>query len=349
MYILHIISVLILSMFGMLLIIPIIVLGLPLWAVNFFTIVFSRFFGPKFVSWQDLIEFNQSIGWKPKPNLDNYYLTQVGDGVYHVNTDSQGWLGNSSSIDKSEVVVFGDSYAFGYGVNSNDCFFSVLSGKTHIKSIGAPGYNMVQGIILMSQLYSQLKNKLVVWFIYSGNDLFENLLPNFNHYRMPFVREVNGNGDWEIVTSHIRPERWVLASKTNYYKKIAEICSSTFLAQRAYSACEFLVEKARDICREANSCLVVVNIPDVSQMNKKKIELLYKLAPDKSSFDPDLPDRKIREICCKLDVRFVALKDHLGIDDYKKLDPHWNERGHKRVAEVLYGLYKDYSLKEIRV
>ncbi|HEX9665704.1 MAG TPA: SGNH/GDSL hydrolase family protein [Thermodesulfobacteriota bacterium] len=333
----------IVSLFGMILAVPIIFLGLPFWGIASLTRVFSRLFERPYLSWKQLIEFTPTIGWKPKPNLNAFYLTAVEDGIFSVITDSEGWPGKAT-LGESEVVVFGDSFAFGYGVHTKECFFSQPNGNIRIKAIGAPGYNMVQEILLMSKLSSQLKGKLVVWFIYFGNDLYENLQPNFYRYRMPFVRKVNGTGNWEIVTSHISQNQWPLNPERNYYKRLAEICSPTFLADRVYSACEFLIRKGSDICKQSGAQLVVMTIPDITQISKVRMETLAMHAPIPECFDPGLPDKKIREICDKLAVHTLSFKDYLGVKDHKDYDVHWNERGHKRVAEVLYNLHQDYVL-----
>jgi hypothetical protein len=157
-------------------------------------------------------------------------------------------------------------------------FFSQPNGNIRIKAIGAPGYNMVQEILLMNALSSQLRGKLVVWFIYFGNDLYENLQPNFYRYRMPFVREINGTGDWEIVTSHVSPANWRSRFERDYYARLAEICSPTFLAQRVYSACEYLIGKGLEICNRADARLVVMTIPDITLISKNQTKRLATLA-----------------------------------------------------------------------
>jgi hypothetical protein len=64
----------------MILAVPII-FGLPFWTIAFLTRVFSRLFERPYLSWKQLIEFTPTIGWKPKPNLNAFYLTAVEDGI----------------------------------------------------------------------------------------------------------------------------------------------------------------------------------------------------------------------------------------------------------------------------
>ena len=328
-------------LFGFLLVLPFLLVGLPFFGIafltRFFKTVSSRFL-PKPVPWKKLIEYEPIIGWKPRPNMNTY--VQV-DGMYQVSTDAHGWRGKAK-LEDSDIVVFGDSYAFGYGVNDRD-FFADLNRDVRIKSIGVNGYNMVQELLWMQRLSDRLKGKLVIWFIYFGNDLLENLTPNLDHYRMPFVRSLNSTGQWEIVTKHVSPKIWTVTSKRNYYARLAEICSRTPIAERAYSAGEFLIKQGQQICRKAGANLMVMTIPDITQISSRHMKLLKDRTPDPDTFDPDLPDQKIGEICRKLSIPFVPLKDHLKVDDHKKRDAHWNEKGHRRVSMVLEGIYRDYG------
>jgi hypothetical protein len=339
------------ALFGMLLAVPIVVLALPFWAVVFFTRTLAHYLEPSYVAWHQLIEFAPVIGWKPKAHLNAHYLTVVEDGVFHTVTDAQGWPG-TASIAESDIVVFGDSYAFGYGVDVEASFFSECHRRARIKAIGAPAYNMVQEVLLMHQLSSHLPGKLVVWFIFVGNDLHDNLVPDMYHYRMPFVRELNGAGNWEFVTSHVRPAKWpYLAARFRDHAHLgimANLHSQTFHAKRAYSACEFLIEEGRDICNRAGARLLVMTIPDPSTLRQHSVQHLVSLSAEPRSFDPALPDKRIGEICANLGVLFVSGRDHLHARHYKTFDPHWNEQGHEQVAFLLSSLYDDYMVDRRR-
>jgi hypothetical protein len=332
------------ALFGLLLAAPVIVLGLPFWAIAFLTRTVARLLEPRFVPWNELIKFDPTLGWKPKANLNT---CGIADDVFHLTTDSQGWRGQTS-LAESEVVVFGDSYAFGYGADDK-AIFSEINPHVRIKAIGAPGYNMVQELLLMRQLSSQLRDKLVVWFPYLGNDLYENLMPDMKGYRTPFVRQVNGAGDWEIVTHHINPTKWPYTSRQRSYLHIlAQLCTPAFLSQRVYAACEFLIKEGNKICDLAGAQLVVVTIPDPSQLGHSSLEFLVSRSRDTKRFDPDFPDRQIGASCHKWGVPFIAAKDYLDMSDHKKGDVHWNDQGHRRISELLSRIYDDYCSEQKR-
>jgi hypothetical protein len=252
---------------------------------------------PQVVSWPELIGYDHALGWKPKPGLDTHCVSDLGGDVFHVATDSHGWAGEGS-IGESQVVVFGDSFAFGFGVNARSSF-SAVNPALRVKAIGAPGYNLVQELLLMRQFTRQLRGKLVVWFIYVGNDLCENL-------------------------------------QHNMQERTDGIFGNTFLTERIYSACDYLISEGREICREAGAKLVVMTIPITAQLSAEN------WSPN-ADRNPNLPDEKIGAICSRLGVGFVAAKDHLRTADYIPGEGHWNERGHKRIAAVLQQLYAEHS------
>ena len=322
---------------GFALLSPLLVLGVPLMVVSLGTRVVRRCIDPKAVSWKKIIEYSPEFGWRPKANLNTFAMA---DKAFHLTTDSDGWRGKSG-LAEAQVVVFGDSFAFGYGVN-DEAFYGDLIPNVRIKAIGVNGYNMVQAFLWMERLAAKLTNKLVVWFIYYGNDLYENLQPNLDQYRMPFVREIKGTEQWEIVHNHISPKEWSVMSKRNYYDRLAEICCPTYLSHRVFSACNFLIFRGKELCDRAGARLVVMSVPDTTQFSQSQIEFLASRSPNREDFNPDLPDREIQKICQKFSIPFVSLKNHLTIENHKEFDCHWNETGHQRVSDVLQNLYREH-------
>jgi hypothetical protein len=328
---------------GLILLMPLFVLVIPFWCVSFLTHCISRMIEPRFLTRDQLIEFDPIFGWKPRPNLNTYHLMV---DLFHLTTDAHGWRGNSS-LEDSDIVVFGDSFAAGYGVSDRQ-FFANLKGTPGIKPIGIGGYCLVQELLWMQRLAPQLQGKLIVWFIYYGNDLYDNLVPDLRGYRKPFLRKVGKNGDWEIVSSHVTPEPWPIVTQTrmqgeNHLPRLAELCSHTFLAKRAYSACEYLLGEGKQVCNEAGADLTILTIPDSCQLTSEGRSRLQALGGDQKTFDVNIPDRELAAICQRLDIGFVAGKTFLNSNCYKTNDCHWNAHGHRKVAEALARLYHSRS------
>lgn len=328
---------------GVILLIPLFLLVTPFWFVSLLTRGISRIIEPRFLTRDQLIQFDPVFGWKPRPNLDTHHLMV---DLFHLTTDAHGWRGDSS-LEESDIVVFGDSFVAGYGVSDRQ-FFANLKRNPKIKPIGTGGYCMVQEFLWMKQLAPRMRGKLVVWFIYYGNDLYDNLVPDLRGYRKPLLREGKENGGWEIVSSHVTSEAWPIVTQTrmqgeNHLPKLAELSSHTFLARRAYGACDYLIGEGKQACVEAGADLMILTIPDSCQLTREGQRRLQSLGGDPKSFDANLPDRKLEAICRRHSIGFLAGKTFLDSSCYKTNDCHWNAQGHRKIAEALAHLYDDHQ------
>lgn len=327
---------------GALLLLPIVVVAVPLWIVSAGTRVLGRALESAFVTHDQLIQFDPVFGWKPRPNLRTHHL--MGD-LFRISTDDEGWRGRST-LAESDMVVMGDSFAAGYGVDDEQ-FFADLNARLRIKPVGIGGYSMVQSLLWMEKLAHVLRGKVVVWFVYVGNDLYDNLSPELRGYRKPFVRERKPFGGWEVVSSHITDQKWPIPARSGnvhiHMVSLADLCSTTFLADRAFRACEYLIGRARKVCQDAGADFVVLTIPDQHQLSQEGRTFLRSLRPGLVDFDADRPDLRIASICAELDVPFVAGSRFLDPSCYMRNDCHWNEVGHRRVAAQLAELYASRS------
>jgi len=317
---------------------PVVLIGAPFWLVSTLTGAVHggmRRWQTDEVPWDDLIEFVPGIGWKNRGDVKAYVR---GNRPFHVTTDPEGWRGKAS-LDDSDIVVFGDSFAFGHGVDDG-AFFANRPSAVRVKAIGANAYNMVQTLLWMERLKDRLAGKLVVWLVFYGNDLMDNLHPHFDRYRTPFVRSREDGEGWEIVTEHVSAEPWPFDPRSWYSNEIGEVCSPTFAAERAFSACDYLIDRARHACESARARLAVVGVPEVELLDSRTQRRYRRRAPDPELFDPRLPDRRLRAICERASVPFVTLSDVLEVDDHLLNDCHWTPRGHQRVAVVLERLYR---------
>ena len=329
------------ALLGAALVIPVMVAGVPFLVVSYLTRRLARLVEPQYVPWSDLIEYDPRVGWKSRGTVRSWHLA---DDVFWSSTDPDGWRDGRARLGESEMIVIGDSFAWGHGIDDRD-FFARLLRTPRVKAIGANGYSMVQELLWMRELAHSLRGKVVVWLVYLGNDLYENLAPSLGEYRRPFVRQLDGTGEWEIVTRHINRRKWPLTPEVHldgvdYYRKIAEICSETMFAERAFSASAWLMRQGRDLCRSAGAHLVVMSIPDSTQLTPKGREMLRARGGDPASFDPSLPDRKLRTICANLRIAFVPGAEYFRPADYKERDSHWNRAGHRRMADVLADVYR---------
>jgi hypothetical protein len=312
---------------------PVVLAGAPFWIVSALTRAVRalvRWWQPPEVDWTQLVEFDPGVGWK---NRCNARARVRGKCAFEASTDGEGWRGRGT-IEDSDVVAFGDSFAFGHGVNDRD-FFADRTARLKIKAVGADGYNMVQGWIWMDRLKERLSGKWVVWLPFYGNDLMDNLQPNITRYRTPFVRSTAGVPGWEVVTHHVTAEPFPFDPSWGFTDTIAETCSSTPFAERAYSACAFLIDRARETLAEVDARLVVVGIPDPQMLDPDGVRRLRSRSTNPGAFDPELPDRRLGEICRERGIPFLPLSSVLVVGDHIPNDCHWTPQGHLKVARAL--------------
>jgi hypothetical protein len=318
---------------------PIVVLGLPFWLTALFVRAVARRVQPPVARREDMFLYDPVLGWRARPDL-NVHIFAERDDVFRVTTGPDGWHGRGR-IEESDVIVLGDSHAFGYGVDA-DATFAAVSVSPRIKGLGAPGYNMVQELLLLRAVEARLAGKLVAWLAYAGNDLFDNLVPSQPRgQRAPFLRQVHDS--WEIVSRHLSPERWTASTGRGtgeYFATLAALYSPTYLAERAYRASAFLIEQGAEVCERAGARLVVMSMPCPFVMDESGLARLRAKAPRAEAVDPERPDRELCAICTKAGVEFVALKDYLRRSHFKATDDHLTEAGHRILAEVIRTVHR---------
>jgi len=328
---------------GLACLVPVLVIGAPFWLVA----AVLRALGPRLerptIAWRDLFVFDPRLGWRARPRLD-VRCREDRDDVFRVVTDDHGWAG-TTTLAESDIVVLGDSYAFGYGVDPADAFAARVPGL-RVKGVGVPAYNTVQELLVLREIAPDLRGKLVVWLVFIGNDLYDNLAPENNGYRAPFVAGGPDDGGWHIVTRHLSPTPWTASvgrRGPRYLPTLAALHRSTPLAERAYEACRFLLAEGRDVCAGAAARLVVAGVPTRLALDARGLAWLRSASPAGETLDPLAPDRRLADLCVSLGVPYISLAKHLTRAHYKADDDHWNEDGHVRFAAILRRLHAELS------
>ena len=291
-----------------------------------------------------IYQFDDHLGWVARPN-QSYILRTYHN--YHVQTDSNGWR-KSCSFDQADVIVIGDSFSFGIGVEPEQ-HFQHLNQDIDVKAIGLPGYNLVQEYLLLERHQEEMQNKLIIWLLFYGNDFYETIQANMMKYTTPYLKQKENK--WKIIQAHLTQEYVpYLMDKhfMNYYGHLGLICSEEQqMNLKMMSAIKYLFTSIRKICKDVNSKLVVVGVPDVNQMTnfgKEKLDDHLKQLLPKSNYEIDvsLPDKRLISMFKTLDIQFIPGSKFLVQDDYAQ-DLHWNPQGHAKVANLIRELMKVHS------
>jgi len=118
--------------------------------------------GGKFGPRPAFIVGDNHLGWKPAPNLDDTFYGP--DYDIDIRTDADGYrLGARGDVDytKDLVVLCGDSYAFGWGVSTDQTFASYLdqlldqesSARARVVNLGVGGYGILQSCDCLEEFF----------------------------------------------------------------------------------------------------------------------------------------------------------------------------------------------------
>lgn len=290
------------------------------------------------------------LGWTNPRSASGFRKTRHGD-LFHVETCADGWRGRHS-ISEAEVITLGDSYAYAYGVDSHHAYFAGAHGP-RIKPIAAIGWSMVQPQLALLNLPAEaLKGKLVVWFVCTGNDLADGLVPAGLGTAQPFCVE-GGSSGWRVETEHTRLNpgmSWPASAGPHRNLKLSEWSVLAFhrpghLSDRGYSAAEALLVEASRYVAASGGQLVIVSTPYARETPFGDWQLVLRRAaalgiPSPETLEYDYVDRRFSQICATAGVQYVSGYQLFGYWDYINGDGHWNEQGNRKVRKLIRQLYK---------
>jgi GDSL-like Lipase/Acylhydrolase family len=147
--------------------------------------------------------YDGTKGWFPRPNAEGrVFLGGPEEGLVHLN--SMGLRGREVAARKPDgvrrILVLGDSFVFGVGVNESSAFSSRLEAllnagqpnRYEVVSMGVSGYSTDQEYLLYQELGASLQPDIVI-LVACDND-FDGNVQDFAYlaYYKPFFELVEG-------------------------------------------------------------------------------------------------------------------------------------------------------------
>jgi len=294
-----------------------------------------------------------------KKNTTGYQLSKEYDVKIRLN--NLGFRGKNFSLKpnpkKKIILVVGDSFVFGYGVNENDTFSARLGSiidakkpqKYEVLNFGQMASGTAHELIKFQETGLSLRPFMVILNVYLGNDLFEN--------RRLF--ELNGSSLNKIqpkITENVRARKiskWIpfsswLRENSHLFRfvglsvlRVLKPTPSQKEEENSHKDIELykhILSRFKEITDKHGIRLVVTLIP-------YHVELDEYLANEKpnSKFKMELK-------YCRESVKLVSAEMNLPILDffdyfsknadgrrrYFYHDPHWNVFGHEQASIALY-------------
>lgn len=136
------------------------------------------------------------LGWTPLPGLDLVRRNANGD-LWHIATDAAGVRGPSAWTDgdRTRLLILGDSFAFGEGVDLADRFDVLLQARIpnlSIVNLGVMGYGPDQQLIRARPWKGTLRRGDAVLLLTYGNDFYDLAQTRHGGRSKPWIQDLDG-------------------------------------------------------------------------------------------------------------------------------------------------------------
>ena len=159
-----------------------------------------------------LFMYDPELGWKGTPNAQSEYISK--DFMVYVAHDALGYRNQSPPFvaNKKNILLLGDSYGWGWGVEDNETAAAVFNQKNstaNLYNLSVPGYGTDQEWLTLQRFIEQHPNNHyddVVLLLYY-NDLEDNIATERYSYPKPmFQAASNVLQLTNVPVPHIEPE-----------------------------------------------------------------------------------------------------------------------------------------------
>lgn len=281
---------------------------------------------------------------KPNHSTQMYF-----NGLVWLHESDEIGFRNSKTTYSADIVLLGDSFVYGHGVNQHETISSFMEKETklNVVNLGCQGYDTVAEYQALKYFGLPFKPKIVILFFYL-NDIFDN--SNYaNEEELVYLIEEEDGFPYELEY----PE--TLFEKKSLPKTISGILHDNFYSYRFFKY--FLVKYL--IKRELN---VAYNWSDVEsnkmrlawEVNKKYLDKTRQLAKQNNvefmivyihtehhNFAEDFFREKIKDFSDKEGIFLLDLKP--GFEDYIKrggvpyhaVDGHFNQNGTYLASDLI--------------
>ena len=278
----------------------------------------------------------------------------------------------NKDIPKNSLVLIGDSFAEGWGVDLENIFPKILEKKIKrvVLNFGSSGnFGPVQAEILYNNLASKIPHNALIYFFLPSNDFTDNDIrywsDNIHSARnRPYFKKINENNYKVTYPNQKIKNKFLFSGKDFLFLRL-----KSFLIKYTYTAntlrtLNALISKSN---RKGSALLLDANRGS-SYFSKDDeaidgtLFFIKKLLSETKHLEnriivviPTLNDLKLiengkkyknlkwylnlKEISQKTNTKFLDLANHFESKKYNEMifscDHHWNAFGHKEVANLL--------------
>lgn len=155
----------------------------------------GKYYAPTF---QTYLVYDRLLGWRPRPNFQCVITSRAKGFSFKVTIGPQGYRKDDGmqgcSNDVPDIVILGDSNAFGFSLNPEDTLAAALAHRLRERGIksasvlnaACPGYDIVQPTLRVRKMPRQ-KGQTFIFLVYPVNDLVNTANSIDYHAFKPFM------------------------------------------------------------------------------------------------------------------------------------------------------------------
>jgi hypothetical protein len=239
---------------------------------------------------------------------------------YFIN--SLGVRDSEEALTSPEIIVLGDSYALGWGVEQDETFAALLGVKSNLKVLNTsiPSFGTVREMLMLNKIdRSQLKYLIIQ---YCGDDYDENLKFYLNGNKPQIMR---GETFHKLTEIHSRPKHYYFGKYVwmKIQKKIREASPAPPQASSLPSEADLFVHVLGQFQSLVEGLpTIVLDLGGKNRPGDFVAELKRKTSTDDH---PAFLNNLI----------ILDLTQHLNAAHFYVLDDHLTPEGHRVVADVI--------------
>lgn len=287
------------------------------------TEAFAQVYARYFAMQGKLFEPDSSVGWRLQSNLDITRRNSDGE-IWRITTNGNGIRGNSRwDSSKRKVLIVGDSFAMGDGVNVEDRFDVPIQEKgLSVITLGVIGYGTDQELITARPFYEDLNSGDIFIIMTCYNDFWDIARQSHSGRSKIWYELIDGNLirhdpviTWPII---LRDKSYLWAKASSLFEK------QTFSAEQivdAFKIYDRLVSK------------------DAQELQKKGVHVFlayFGFGNIPHRILATELEQNINSLCEKSNITCVPIDARLsGQGDCFLKDGHWNKKGNNMVGNIL--------------
>jgi hypothetical protein len=277
--------------------------------------------------------YDSGLGYTLKPGSCVFSATEFSNR-YDVNRE--GLRDDEASLKGPEIIVTGDSYAMGWGVDQNESFASVLEKKSGRKVLNAAiaSYGTAREMMMLGRLDTRNLKFLVIQYCENDEDENRAFHEQGNRLKTMSPDEYRHFTDLNGRDKGYYPGKYL---SLKWEKKWKEIRAPEAGKGPAGSS------------RQLDDVDLFINAVLHSLADLSKVRIIVLEAVGKDDFDRTFVRRLAERVKAGnypppvKNLETLDITKFMTIDHYYVLDDHWRKAGHDAIAAEIFKLIQKQS------